>query len=111
MRRADTRGEMRKNNTEAWLVVFYIGNIIDTISTLLLRCGDFVEINILIAPLLNYPLLFVLIKVGIATIVTIRIYACRKSRHAYTASLIAAIIYGGISVYYVVIAALLWIGV
>lgn len=84
------------------LIITYLGNIIDTIASLYLVGKNFIEANPFMAPLLELPWLFIAVKIGVMTLLVVRIWICRASKYAQLASWIAAILYSGISIYYVI---------
>lgn len=91
------------------LIIAYFGNIIDTLATLYFINKGFIEINFLMALLINIPWLFVIIKIGVMTIIIIRLWMCRENKYAQIASWIVMILYGIISIYYGIIIAIWFI--
>lgn len=83
------------------LLIAWIGNLIDTASTVILCCGHcFVEVNPVMAWLLRCPALFVAVKLIAMTAVVIWLWRNRGDKKANIASWIAAAVYGALSVYY-----------
>lgn len=91
------------------IIIAWICNLIDMASTLYL-CGNgyAVEVNPLMHWLLQWPLAFAMVKIGVMTALVVWIWHSRDSRYARIAAVVAAVIYGGISVYYVTIFGMLY---
>jgi hypothetical protein len=86
------------------LLIAWIGNLIDTASTVILCCvHGFTEINPIMAWLLRCPALFVAVKLTAMTSVVIWLWRNRNDKKANIASWIAAVVYGAIASYYVVL--------
>lgn len=83
------------------LTIAWLGNLIDMAATLILVAHGYHEANPIMRPLLNYPILFAAIKLGIMTAVLLWLWHERESKLAVIASWIAAVLYGGIAAYYV----------
>ena len=86
---------MRKRLTIAWL-----GNLIDCASTLYVCSQGFNEVNPVMARLLQWPPLFVLVKIGTMTALVFLLWKNRTDKKVIAASWVAAILYGALSVYY-----------
>lgn len=84
-----------------FLIIAFIGNLIDTAATLYLVGLGYHEANPIMRQLLNYPLLFTLIKLTSMTTVLLWLWNERDSKLAVIASWFAAVLYGGIAAYYV----------
>lgn len=80
-----------------------IRNLIDAIATYILtQFYGFLEVNPIMAWLLQYPLLTVFLKITVAS--GVLIYAYRQEHNKYTSILatFAACLYGAIAIYYIV---------
>ena len=85
------------------LLIAWIGNLIDTASTVTLCCGHgFAEVNPIMAWFLHIPVLFVAVKLTAMTAVCVWLWRNRNDKKANIASWIAAVVYGVIAIYYVV---------
>lgn len=85
------------------LLIAWIGNLIDTASTVILCCGHgFAEVNPIMARLLHIPALFVAVKLTAMTAVVIWLWRNRNDKKTNIASWIVAVVYGAIAIYYVV---------
>lgn len=85
------------------LLIAWVGNLIDTASTVILCCvHGFTEINPIMAWLLRCPVLFVAVKLTAMTSVVIWLWHNRNEKRANIASWIVAVVYGAIATYYVV---------
>ena len=83
--------------------LFFIGicNLIDTISTLCLyQTGMFEELNPFMAVLLQNPVIFAIVKIGLITAIVIRLWKEREDKKAQIAINIGCWIYGLIALYY-----------
>lgn len=89
---------MKKRLSIAWL-----GNLIDCASSLYVCSRGFTEVNPVMARLLQWPPLFVLVKIGTMTALMPILWKNRTDKKAIAASWFAAILYGALSVYYVCI--------
>lgn len=87
------------------LIIAYLGNIIDTAATLYLADKGFIEANPFMGMLLQTPCMFALVKISLMTIVVIRLWTCRENKYARIASWVGAVVYGALSLYYVVMIA------
>ena len=83
------------------LITAWLGNAIDMVSTLYLVNRGFVEANPVIRRVLEYPALFVLVKLGAMTALVFWLWHRREDRHAKPLATIAAAVYGLIAVYYI----------
>ena len=88
------------------LIIAYIGNIIDTAATLYLMDKGFIEVNPFMAMLLQSPFIFALVKIGVMTLLALRLWACRENKYARIAAWVAAVFFGALSLYYGVIIAI-----
>lgn len=89
------------------LFIAYVGNIVDTASTLYLFGKGHPELNPLMAWLLQCPLLFGIVKICTMTVVIVLLWMFRKKMCSLLASWVAALVYGAIAVYYSMIFTLL----
>lgn len=90
------------------LVFIWICNLIDIVSTLILvRTGMFVEVNPLMALLLQTPFLFVIVKLGVMTAVVLYLWKQKEHKKARFVINVGCWIYGLIAAYYSVIFLLL----
>ena len=86
------------------LLIAWIGNLIDTASTVILCCGHgFAEVNPVMAWLLHIPVLFVAVKLTAMTAVVVWLWHNKDDKKANVASRIAAAVYGTMGIYYVTI--------
>ena len=83
-------------------IIAYVGNIIDTVATLCLTHLGYVEANPLMRPLLNFPTLFVVVKMYMMTAILCHLWKYRADRIAIRLAAFAAALYGAISIYYCV---------
>ena len=90
------------------LIIAWLGNIIDTISTLYL-CGNgyAVEVNPLMHWLLQCPVVFAIVKIGFMTAIVSWLWCSRENRYARIATTIGTMIYSGIAVYYMILFSML----
>lgn len=84
------------------LIIAYIGNIIDLISTLNLTEQGFYEVNPFMKLLLGCPWLFAAVKLLAMTWVCLFLWKRREDRHALPLATFAAAVYGLIAAYYMV---------
>lgn len=89
------------------LLIAYLGNLIDTAATLYLHSLGFVEANPVMARLLCHPVAFAAVKIVAMTAVVWWIWRRRGDRKASAAAWIAAAVYGGVAIYYVLFFTLL----
>lgn len=82
------------------LTIAGIGNLIDTISTIYLYNLGFTEANPIMAQLLNYPILFALVKLSTMTVILVWLWRERESKYARIAAVVSAVLYGLIALYY-----------
>lgn len=82
------------------LLIAWLGNLIDTIATVYLTSLGYVEANPIMAQLLNYPVIFVLVKIALMTGLCAYLWLKRLDKHAMPLAIDAAIIYGLITAYY-----------
>lgn len=89
------------------LLIIWFGNLIDTIATLTLyQTGMFVELNPVMAALLQNPVLFGVVKIGLISLILIKLYKEQNDRKAQIAINIGCWIYGLIALYYAILVAL-----
>lgn len=84
------------------LIIAWIGNLVDTVSTLYLSGLGFVEANPIMASLLSHPLLFASAKIVVMTMVLWYLWMNRAYRKARITAWIAAGLYILVSVYYLI---------
>lgn len=83
------------------LIITGLGNFIDAISTLVLfYTYCFTEANPVMRFMLESPLLFFIMKIGVMTAVLAVLWKNRESKYANIASWFGAILYATISAYY-----------
>ena len=82
------------------LIIIWLGNLIDCVSTLYVCSRGFAEVNPVMAWLLKSPPLFVLVKIGTMTALVFPLWQERTDKKAIAASWIAAILYGALTLYY-----------
>lgn len=86
------------------LLFIWLCNLIDTISTLsLYKTGMFEELNPFMAKLLQNPFLFGIVKIGVITIILIRLWQVREDKKSKIAINIGCWIYGLIALYYAIL--------
>lgn len=86
------------------LIIAFIGNIIDIVSTLILmRYYEFIEINPVMAWLLQWPVLAAACKIIAVTGILLFIYYTKRDKYTDLMANIAAMIYGGLGLYYIII--------
>lgn len=90
------------------LIIAGVGNLIDMVSTLYLINKGYTEANPFMAALLPYPLLFSVVKIGAMGWVLWILWKSREYRTARITAWIAAVVYGLISVYYLVLLPILF---
>lgn len=84
------------------LTLAFLGNLIDTAATLYLSNQGYMEANPVMAWLLRWPMVFAGVKIGVMTAVVWWIWKRRGDKKASAAARIAAVVYGAVSVYYIV---------
>lgn len=84
------------------LTIAFLGNLIDMVATLWLVSLGYHEANPVMRWLLNYPILFVTVKLGLMAALLCYLWHERENKLAVIASWIAAVVYGAISIYYCV---------
>lgn len=84
------------------LFIAWIGNLIDLIATIYLSRLGFYEVNFIMRPLLDYPVLFSVVKLSAMTAVLLFLWKRREDRHALPLATFAAVVYGLIAAYYMV---------
>lgn len=86
---------------KARLFIGVIGNLIDTIATLILYYNyGYTEANPIMAILLKTPWLFVCVKLLVMTIIAVWLWRNKDYKNAQAAAWIIAIVYGLIAIYY-----------
>lgn len=85
------------------LLIAWLGNLIDTIATVYLTSIGYVEANPIMAQLLNYPLVFVIVKLLLMTGLCAYLWLKRTSKHSKPLAAFAATVYGAISIYYMLV--------
>ena len=86
------------------LLFIWICNLIDTISTLsLYKTGMFEELNPFMTLLLQNPFIFAVVKIGVITIILIRLWQVREDKKSKIAINIGCWIYGLIALYYAIL--------
>lgn len=86
----------------ALLTIAFLGNLIDTAATLYLSSLGYMEANPVMAWLLRWPAAFAGVKIGAMTAVVWWLWKRRGDRNAALAATVAAMVYGAVSVYYIV---------
>lgn len=84
------------------LTIAFLGNLIDTAATLYLSSLGYIEANPVMAWLLQWPAVFAGVKIGAMTAVVWWLWKRRGDRNATLAATVAAMVYGAVSVYYIV---------
>lgn len=84
------------------LILAFLGNLIDTAATLYLSSLGYIEANPVMAWLLRWPAVFAGVKIGAMTAVVWWLWKRRGDRNAALAAAASAVIYGAVSVYYIV---------
>lgn len=82
------------------LLIAWLGNLIDTIATVYLTRLGYVEANPIMAQLLNYPVIFVIVKLLLMTGLCAYLWMKRLDKHAMPMAIVASVAYGAIIVYY-----------
>lgn len=86
------------------LIIAYIGNIIDIVATLILtQHYGFVELNPVMAWLLQWPAIAAISKIIAVSSILLFIYYTKRDKYTDLMANIAAIIYGGLGLYYITI--------
>lgn len=94
------------------LALLWICNAVDTAATLYYtQSGLMVEVNPIMAALLEYPTAFVCIKIGLVSAICILLWACRGRKLARFCVYFGAGLYGAVALYYAVMTALFVSGV
>ena len=82
------------------LLIAWLGNLIDTIATVYLTSLGYIEANPIMAQLLNYPVIFVIVKLFLMTGLCAYLWLKRLDKHAKTMAIVASVVYGLITAYY-----------
>lgn len=85
------------------LIIAWLGNLIDVVSTLHACSHGFTEVNPIMARLIQSPVMFVFIKVITMTALLLVLWQNRTDKNAVVGSWLAAILYSVISMYYFVL--------
>lgn len=83
------------------LIIIWIGNLIDTLATLYFTNLGFTELNPIVYYLLQWPVVFVAVKLTIMLIFTYVFWLAREMKMAIVMSKVACIIYTTIAIYYI----------
>lgn len=90
------------------LIIAFLGNLIDTISTLIVvNYYGFIETNPVMAWLLQYPPAFIAVKILSVTGVLVFIWHTKTDKHANIMATVVATVFSCIAVYYLVCLAVL----
>ena len=85
------------------LIIAFIGNIIDAVATFILtQYFGFVELNPIMAWLLQWPVFTVVSKIIVVTSMLLYIYHTKRDKYVNTLATFAALLYGSLGVYYIV---------
>lgn len=84
------------------LSIAFIGNIIDAIATVILCGKGFVELNAAMAFLLQWPILFLIVKLTLGSGVVYYLSRQERDRNWEIAATVAAVIYGALGLYYII---------
>ena len=88
---------------KATLIIAGIGNIIDAVATFILtQYFGFLEINPIMAWLLQWPVLAVVSKVIVVTCILLFAYYTKRQRYMDIFATFAALLYGSMGIYYIV---------
>lgn len=82
------------------LLIAWLGNLIDTIATVYLAGLGYAEANPIMAQLLNYPVIFVIVKMFLMSGLCAYLWLKRTDKHAKPMAIVAAGVYGAITAYY-----------
>ena len=82
------------------LLIAWLGNLIDTIATVYLAGLGYAEANPIMAQLLEYPVIFVIVKMFLMSGLCAYLWLKRSDRHAKPMAIVAVIVYGAIATYY-----------
>ena len=82
------------------LLIAWLGNLIDTIATVYLTSLGYVEANPIMAQLLNYPVIFVIVKLLLMTGLCAYLWLKRLDKHAMPMAIVASVVYCLITAYY-----------
>ena len=82
------------------LLIAWLGNLIDTIATVYLTSLGYVEANPIMAQLLNYPVVFVIVKLLLMTGLCAYLWLKRLDKHAMPLAIVASVVYGLITAFY-----------
>lgn len=82
------------------LLIAWLGNLIDTIATVYLTSLGYVEANPIMAQLLDYPLVFVIVKLLLMTGLCAYLWLKRLDKHAKPMAIVSDVVYGAITAYY-----------
>lgn len=91
------------NTNMKWtLFILCVGDLIDTFASLYLISIGYQELNPIMSPLLEYPFIFVAVKLLTLLFATVLFWYAREMKTAIIASRIVSIYYAVIAVYYVI---------
>lgn len=90
----------KHNQIRTSLLIAWLGNLVDMVSTLYLHSIGYTEANPVMACLLDTPLVFALAKITLMTLLLLYLWQKREDKHAKVLSGLAAVIYGAITIYY-----------
>lgn len=82
------------------LLIAYLGNLIDMVSTLCLYGLGYTELNPIMAPLLRFPAVFAVVKLFAMGCALHILWRNRAHQMAKVLAWVAAGVYGVISIYY-----------
>ena len=86
----------------SYLFIIFVCNIIDVISTVYFtQTKNFIELNPFMGLLLERPLVVIVVKVALASIVLWRLWQCRQEKIAHIAAWIITTGYSAIAIYYI----------
>lgn len=92
---------------KALLIIAGLGNLIDIIATLYLTGIGFVELNPFMRWLLQYPIVYIIVKLGLMTGLLVWIWSHRKNKGALFVASIPALAYGSLAIYYIMFISIL----
>ena len=82
------------------LIITWLCNLVDIAATLYLFNLGYVEANPVMAWLLQWPWLFVLVKLWVMSAITLYLRARPATKYAVITSWVAVLLYGAIALYY-----------
>ena len=84
------------------ITTFFVGNLVDIVATLFFTGLGLPELNPIVAVLLNWPLVFVAVKLIIASVLSYILWIERADKLAIACAWVLALVYGAIAIYYLV---------